>query len=92
MEQAKLITLAGELLELHQDGKLDLDTLTNAKEFVEWFLVMKFPTAEVEKCKTCESEITESNPLIDAERYSVSDKFGYCESCYDPTPFYPPID
>ena len=87
MEQAKLITLAGELLELHQDGKLDLNTLTNGKEFVEWFLIMKFPA-----CKSCESEITESNPLIDAERYSVSDKTGYCESCYDPTPFYPPID
>lgn len=50
------------------------------------------PLAEVEKCKTCESEITESNPLIDTERYTANDKTGYCESCYDPTPFYPPID
>jgi len=41
MEQAKLIELAGELLELHQDGKIDLNTWANAKEFVEWFLITK---------------------------------------------------
>jgi hypothetical protein len=41
MEQAKLIALAGELLEQHQDGKIDLNTWANAKEFVEWFLIIK---------------------------------------------------
>ena len=41
MEQAKLIQLAKELLELHDNDKIDLNTWDNAKEFVEWFLVMK---------------------------------------------------
>ena len=41
MEQNKMIMLAGELLELHQDEKIDLTTWANAKEFVECFLVMK---------------------------------------------------
>ena len=41
MEQNKMIMLAGELLDLHQDAKIDLTTWANAKEFVEWFLQMK---------------------------------------------------
>jgi hypothetical protein len=41
MEQKHMILLAGELLDLHQDGKIDLNTWARAKEFVEWFLVMK---------------------------------------------------
>ena len=41
MKQENIIALAGELLELHQDGKIDLTTWANAKELVEWFLVMK---------------------------------------------------
>jgi hypothetical protein len=45
-----------------------------------------------EVCQGCSEPINESNPLIDAERYSVSDKLGYCVSCYDPTPYYPKID
>ena len=55
-------------------------------------LVGLTPKAEVEKCKSCESEITESNPLIDSDRYTANDFTGYCESCYDPTPIYPKID
>jgi hypothetical protein len=45
-----------------------------------------------EVCPSCSEVIDESNPLIDAERYSVSSKTGFCEGCYDPTPFYPAID
>jgi hypothetical protein len=41
MEQNKMVMLAGELLELHQDEKIDLTTWANAREFVEWFLIMK---------------------------------------------------
>jgi len=41
MEQNKLVMLAGELLDLHQDEKIDLTTWANAKEFVEWFLQIK---------------------------------------------------
>jgi len=41
MKQENMIMLAGELLDLHQDGMIDLTTWANAKEFVEWFLVMK---------------------------------------------------
>ena len=37
----KMIILAGELLDLHQDEKIDLTTWANAREFVEWFLQMK---------------------------------------------------
>jgi len=40
----------------------------------------------VERCPLCKAQIDENNPLIDAERYSVSDKIGYCDNCYDPTP------
>jgi superfamily I DNA and/or RNA helicase len=41
---------------------------------------------ENEICQGCLAEIDENNPLIDAERYAVSDKIGYCDNCYDPTP------
>jgi hypothetical protein len=41
-------------------------------------------------CPDCESEITESNPLIE-ERYSP-EQYGHCVDCYDPTPYYPRID
>jgi hypothetical protein len=37
-----------------------------------------------EKCPDCESEITESNPLIE-EHYNP-ESYGYCQDCYDPTP------
>lgn len=39
-----------------------------------------------EICPLCLSSITDENPLIDAERYSVGDRIGYCDNCYDPTP------
>jgi hypothetical protein len=41
---------------------------------------------EIEVCPTCESEITESNPLIE-ERYSP-ERYGGCVDCYDPTPMF----
>ena len=41
MKQNDMVMLAGELLDLHNDGKIDLTTWANAKEFVEWFLIMK---------------------------------------------------
>jgi hypothetical protein len=41
---------------------------------------------ENEICQGCLAEIDENNPLINPDHYSVSDKIGYCDSCYDPTP------
>jgi hypothetical protein len=41
MKQENIILLAGELLDLHNDGKIDLTTWANARELVEWFLIMK---------------------------------------------------
>ena len=35
-------------------------------------------------CPDCESEITDSNPMID-DCYNPED-YGYCVNCYDPTP------
>lgn len=35
-------------------------------------------------CPDCESEITESNPLI--EEYYSPESYGHCQDCYDPTP------
>jgi hypothetical protein len=48
-------------------------------------------TPAPETCPGCEAEITERNPLIDAERYSVGPNLGYCDNCYDPTPYYPDL-
>jgi hypothetical protein len=42
-------------------------------------------------CPLCLALITDENPLIDAERYSVGDNLGYCDNCYDPTPYYPDL-
>lgn len=41
----------------------------------------------VELCPDCESEITESNTLID-DSYRPED-YGGCVDCYDPTPAGP---
>lgn len=41
---------------------------------------------ETEICPGCLVEIDESNPLINADLYSVGDSIGYCDNCYDPTP------
>jgi len=48
--------------------------------------------ATQETCPGCSELITDTNPLIDAERYTVNSYTGYCENCYDPTPYYPKID
>ena len=45
-----------------------------------------------EVCPSCDELITAENPLIDTERYTANAKTGYCEGCYDPTPYYPKID
>jgi hypothetical protein len=41
MKQNDMVMLAGELLDLHNDGKIDLTKWANARELVEWFLIMK---------------------------------------------------
>lgn len=41
---------------------------------------------DFERCPSCQTAITESNPLIDQERYTANDFTGYCDNCYDPTP------
>lgn len=38
-------------------------------------------------CPDCESEITDSNPMID-DCYNP-EAYGYCVNCYDPTPAGP---
>jgi len=43
--------------------------------------------SEIKTCPDCESEITESNPLID-DWYSP-EEHGSCVDCYDPTPAGP---
>ena len=49
-------------------------------------------TPSPETCPSCEELITTENPLIDTERYTANAQTGYCEGCYDPTPYYPQID
>lgn len=41
----------------------------------------------LEVCPDCESEITDSNSLID-DCYNP-EAYGYCVNCYDPTPAGP---
>jgi hypothetical protein len=43
--------------------------------------------SEIKTCPDCESEITESNPLI-SEHYGP-EQHGSCVDCYDPTPAGP---
>jgi hypothetical protein len=50
-------------------------------------LPVRVKMSEVKVCPDCESEITESNPLIE-EEYKP-EYYGYCQDCYDPTPAGP---
>ena len=63
-----------------------------AEQALEAIELMINNSTIVERCPSCKAEIDEHNLLIDTERYTANDKTGYCDSCYDPTPFYPPID
>jgi len=54
MKQENLIQLAKEMLELHNSNKIDLYTWANARELVEWFLVIKLPE---------QTQDTNTNPL-----------------------------
>lgn len=49
---------------------------------------IKYWEQDLDLCpaKNCRAIINKDNRLIDAERYSVGDRIGYCDTCYDPTP------
>jgi len=52
-------------------------------EFETWF-ADQLGAFKKEVCPDCESEITNSNPLI--EEYYNPEQHGGCVDCYDPTP------
>lgn len=44
---------------------------------------------KLETCPDCDSVISETNELIDPERYNT--QYGSCVDCHDPTPYYPDL-
>lgn len=43
----------------------------------------------LETCPDCGELITEDNPTI-SDIYNP-EAYGYCQGCYDPTPYYPDL-